>query len=411
MKCLFARPSVQLKESDPKHSLLWQIWVATTCRLLLNTARRFAYPFAPALSRGLQVSLADITSLIAVNQFSGLFGLFGGPLSDRLGYRRMILIGMALMGAGMLLVWVLPIYATVLIGLLCAGLGKSIFDPAIQAYTGQHVPFAQRGRMIGILEFSWAGSALLGIPLVGLLIDHRGWQAPFWFLGILGLSGMWALAWLIPKNAANLESGRQAAGLRLAWGQLLKRRQAMGLLAFGFWASLGNDQLFVVYGAWMEQGFHTSIAVLGLGTGILGAAELCGESLTVWIGDRVGLKRAIIAGSILASAGYVLLPVIGSKLLYAWGGLFFIFLNFEFSMVCSISLSTEALPELRATMMAAFYAAAGIGRVAGAFAGGLIWLWGGMGYIGAFSALANITAVICLIWGMAGKKEMSSKIL
>jgi len=61
------------------------------CRLLLNTARRFAYPFAPALSRGLGVSLTAFTSIIAVNQATTLLGMFFGPLADRLGYRLMML--------------------------------------------------------------------------------------------------------------------------------------------------------------------------------------------------------------------------------------------------------------------------------------------------------------------------------
>jgi predicted MFS family arabinose efflux permease len=396
------------KNKNRKKRLLWQIWAATACRLLLNTARRFAYPFAPALSRGLQVSLVDVTSLIAINQFTGLFGLLGGPLSDRWGYRRMVLAGMTCMAVGMLLVAVLPGYATVLIALLCAGLGKSIYDPAIQAYAGQQVPFAQRGRMIGILEVSWAGSALLGIPLIGLLIQHQGWSSPFWLLGISGLAGISLLAWLIPKPQAAAGTQGRPANLRIAWGRLFKQREAAGLLGFGFWVSFGNDQLFVVYGAWMEQAFQTPIAMLGLGTAILGVAELCGEGLTAWIGDRMGLKRAIIVGSILCTAGYLLMPFTGSSLWLAWGGLFFIFLNFEFSMVSCISLSTEAIPDLRATMMAGFYAAAGIGRVAGAFLGGLIWLHGGIDWIGACSAMANIAALLCLLWGLKGFKSLAS---
>ena len=39
----------------PAQRLAWKIGAATLSRLSLNTARRFAYPFAPALSRGLGV--------------------------------------------------------------------------------------------------------------------------------------------------------------------------------------------------------------------------------------------------------------------------------------------------------------------------------------------------------------------
>ena len=70
------------------------VGVATLFRLVLNTARRFAYPFAPALSRGLGVPLTAITSIIAINQSTAVLGMFFGPLADRLGYRLLMLAGL-----------------------------------------------------------------------------------------------------------------------------------------------------------------------------------------------------------------------------------------------------------------------------------------------------------------------------
>ena len=66
--------------------LIWQVGLVTLCRLVFNTARRFAYPFAPVLSRGLGVPLTAITSVIAVNQSTAVIGMFFGPLADRLDY-------------------------------------------------------------------------------------------------------------------------------------------------------------------------------------------------------------------------------------------------------------------------------------------------------------------------------------
>ncbi len=161
----------------------------TFCRLLLNTTRRFAYPFAPALSRGLGVPLTAVTSLIAANQITGILALLFGPLGDRWGYRIMLLAGLGLLAVGMLAGSFLPYYGMILVALFLAGLGKSIFDPAIQAYVGERVPYERRGMIIGIMEMAWAGSSLVGIPLVGLLIDRLGWRAPFFVLGGLGLLG------------------------------------------------------------------------------------------------------------------------------------------------------------------------------------------------------------------------------
>ncbi len=159
--------------------LAWKVCVATLCRLALNTARRFAYPFAPALSRGMGVPLTAVTSIIAVNQSTAILGMFFGPLADRLGYRLMMLAGLGMLVLGMFAGGFLPFYGVVLAAFFLAGLGKSVFDPAIQAYISQRVPFHRRGLFIGLIEFSWAGSTLVGIPLIGLLIEYMGWRAPF----------------------------------------------------------------------------------------------------------------------------------------------------------------------------------------------------------------------------------------
>ena len=79
-------------------------------------------------------------------------------------------------------------------------------------------------------------------------------------------------------------------------------------------------------------------------------------------------------------------------------GVFFIFLSFEFTMVTSFSLSTEIMPERRATMMAGFYATAGIGRMIGVLTGGFFWEVGGIIAVSWLSAAATLLALLALIW-------------
>jgi predicted MFS family arabinose efflux permease len=86
--------------------------------------------------------------------------------------------------------------------------------------------------------------------------------------------------------------------------------------------------------------------------------------------------------------------------------LFFIFLTFEFTIVSALSLCTELLPGLRATMMSGFLAAAGIGRVIGALMGGPIWLGGGIRMTGAVSAVMSGLGIACLMWGLKDWQRM-----
>jgi predicted MFS family arabinose efflux permease len=337
-----------------------------------------------------------------VNQATAVLGLFFGPIADRLGYRLMMLGGMALLVAGMFAGGLFPSYGVVLIALFLAGLGKSIFDPALQAYISERVPFHRRGLVIGLLEFSWAGSTLLGIPLIAVLIDRLGWRAPFFVMGGLGILGILALRTLIEKAAQSKAHGQSLPVFRGAWQHLLRERAALGALSFAFWISVANDNLFVVYGAWLEKQFNLSIVALGLGTAVIGIAELAGESMTAALADRLGLKRALTGGLAACLICYGILPFLGQTLGMALTGLFFLFLTFEFTIVTSLSLFTELLPTSRATMMASYLASAGVGRVLGALIGGPVWLAGGIYATALVSTALSALAMASVIWGLWG---------
>jgi len=390
------------KSYSLQRKTILQLGAATLARLIINTSRRFVYPFASALSRGLGVPLTAITSLIAVNQVTGVLSPVFGPLGDRWGYRVMMLAGLTMLTGGMLAGGLLPAYGVVLLALFLAGLGKSIFDPALHAYVGERVPYQRRGLAIGMLEFAWAGSALVGLPLVGLLMERLGWRAPFFVLGGLGLLSLVALAVLIPGDGRQQHRTEGLPSFRQAWRRLSRERAALGALGFGLLISAANDNLFVVYGLWLESAFGLSVAVLGAATTVIGVAELLGEGLTASIADQLGLKRAIIAGSMLSALSYVLLPLMGRTLPLALMGLFITFLTFEFTIVTAISLFTEILPAARATMMSSNVATISIGRVIGTLVGGPVWLAGGMLATGIVSAAVSGLALVVLLWGLRG---------
>lgn len=179
-------------------------------------------------------------------------------------------------------------------------------------------------------------------------------------------------------------------------------RHALGMLIFGFWISVGNDSLFVAYGAWFEEAFLVSLTTLGLSTMAIGAAELTGETMTAFLSDWLGLRKALIIGATLACIAYVLLPIIGVSLSTAMFGMFLVFGVFEFTMVTSFSLCTEIIPGARATMLACYYAVSGIGRMLGVLIGGILWNGAGIHGVAWTSAGLMFLAVLALFWGLHG---------
>ncbi len=346
------------------------------------------------------IPLTAVAPLIAVNQATAILGVGLGPFADRFGYRRMLISGMAMLALGMLAASLWPGYYTVMAALFLAGLGKCVFDPAIQAYVSRKVDYKRRGMAIGFLETSWAGSTLIGIPIMAVLISQMDWRAPFYALGGLGLVGTMALIIIFPKNGRPKAAASESRPVWQAWPHLVKNRRAVGVLGYAFLVSVANDNLFVVYGAWLEQSFQLSIFLLGIGTAIIGMAELCGEGLTVLISDRIGLRRSVSIGLVLTIVCYGLIPLCSQNLPVALGGVFLLFLVFEFAIVTSMSLCTEILPNYRATMMSAFFAAAGAGRVVGALLGGYFWMAGGIWLTGLVSAGITLMAFLSLFIGL-----------
>jgi DHA1 family inner membrane transport protein len=194
----------------------------------------------------------------------------------------------------------------------------------------------------------------------------------------------------------------QLQRFRKSWQVLLGQKPVLAALAIGFLFSASNDNLFIVYGAWLEKAFGLSIISLGMGTAIIGMAEFSGELITAAISDRMGLRRSVIIGFCLTAAGYLSLALFNQSLWFSYVQLFLIFITFEFTIVAFLTLCTELAPGLRATMMSAFLAAAGIGRFTGTLIGIPLWNLGGIAAVGTVSAIICLACVGVMVWGVKG---------
>lgn len=359
----------------------------------MNTGIRVIYPFVPALARGLGVGTADITRLITFRNATGFLSPFFGPLSENYG-RRIVLAGtMILFAVASLIIVAWPNYRVLGVTLVLIGLSKIIYDPAMQAHVGDVVPYAQRGRAIAITEYSWALALLIGAPAVGFAVQEWGWQAPFLWLGLLGLASVILLLWAIPRTRVR----QRIKATHDSWLHFLRKHPAV-IFAIIYMAllTLANEMLFIVFGSWMEKSFQLSLAGLGIAAAVIGGAELAGETIAGWSVDRFGKRPVIIITGFGNAALYLLLPFSAGSLPLALFMLFFTFLCFEITVVGGMPLMTELVPSARAVVMSLIVAAAALGRTLGAFLGVLVWDWAGFRISGLIWALLMALAVTIL---------------
>ncbi|OGO61986.1 MAG: hypothetical protein A2032_00085 [Chloroflexi bacterium RBG_19FT_COMBO_49_13] len=345
-----------------KRTLNFQISAFVFVRLAYNTMYRMIYPFLSYFAKGMGVDLRTISYAITVRSLMGLISPFLASVADSRGRKTGMLIGTIIYTGAMCLIVLWPTFTAFFIALSLSFIGYLIFVPSLQAYLGDQVPYEKRGRVLGITEFAWSISAIVGLPLVGLIIARHGWLAPFPLLALLGAMAFIILAWMLPKDPTPQEGN---SGFWVNLRKVFSYPPAIAALVMAALYTAANETITLVYGVWVEQAFALSIASLWATALAIGVVEFGGEVLVTTFTDKIGKRRALALGIIGNCLAALELLFFGRWLVGAMVGLFLFYLTFEFTMVSGIPLMTEILPSARATMMAAHLALIALGRSIG----------------------------------------------
>jgi len=351
-----------LNKPELKHTINFQVTVFVLVRLVYNTMFRMIYPFLSYFAKGFGVDLRTISYAITARSLMGLIGPFLASVADSRGRKAGMLIGAIVYTGAISLIVIWPTFTTFFIALSLAFIGYLIFVPSMQAYLGDRVPYEKRGRVLGITEFAWSLSAIIGVPLVGFIISRYGWLAPFPLLALLGALSFIILAWMLPKDSTPQEG---QAGF---WNNLRKvfsYPPAIAALVMAALYTAANETVTLVYGIWVEQAFALSIASLAAIALAIGISEFGGEVLVTMFTDKIGKRKALAMGILGNCLAALVLIIFGRWLVGAMLSLFLFYLTYEFTIVSGIPLMTEILPSARATMMAAHMALIALGRSIG----------------------------------------------
>jgi EmrB/QacA subfamily drug resistance transporter len=181
----------------------------------------------PAVQTGFHSSLAAVQWV--VNGYMLTLAsciLLGGAAGDRLGQRRVFLLGLYGFAGASTLCALAPSVAWLIGARLLQGLTAAFLTPTSLAIIGLAFSGAERARVIG----TWAGAAALttalGPPLGGWLVDTIGWRAVFFVnLPLAALAVVFALR--TPPDRSR--SGKQKLDLAGAVLAIL----TLGLCCYG----------------------------------------------------------------------------------------------------------------------------------------------------------------------------------
>ena len=387
-----------LPAAEPDISVNRLIVIGLITRLVTDTAVQFFFPFLPVIAEGLRTSPVTAGRLVSLRSAMGLLSPAFGYQAYLRGYRTVMRFGLLLAAIGYLIVGLSSSIWLAALGMVLGGLGTFSFVPILQAYLSAKLPFNRRARGLGTLEYAWALAGIVGLYLVGLLIDATSWRVPLFVL-----SGLLVLAFVgYGRLPATKQTAKpKVAPTRFSWHSITtffdlgaNRRSAYAALLMVSLTMMAAMNVFISYGTWLEREYGLGPAELGTAALILGVADLLGSVLISLIGDKVGLRRAIFIGTLLSLVGYGLLPVLNRGIFVAGVGLALARFAFEFTFVGQIALVSEQAPAYRSKIMTLSAAAA----LLGSSTAGLIgpWVYERFGVLG-LSVVSTGIVAFCLL--------------
>ncbi len=339
-----------------------QIGLFTLTRIALSTNIRMVYPFLPVFARGLGIEPTALALAFSVRSFLGILGPFLASIADTHDRKTGILLGMGLFTVGSGVVGMWPTLWSFILGTSLVIIGNGVFIPSVNAYLGDRIPYEKRGRVIAILETNWALSFILGIPVVRFLIESYSWVTPFVLFTGIGL--LFFILFLAILPAQHIPATDDNKIWKNLW-RIARTWPALAGMLVGILATGANEMVNLVFGLWIEDQVGLNIAALTTASVVIGVSELGGEVLTGLFLDVIGKRRMIWIFLGVNSLAALLLPLTGGALGWSMAGLGLFFISFEITLVGTLTMMSEVMPDARATVIAATVAGFSLGRLLG----------------------------------------------
>jgi MFS family permease len=235
----------------------------------------------------------------------GFAQLAAGLLTDRVGSRRLMLVGLGLGAVGSATFAVTEAYPVAILARLLMGVaGGCLYTPTI-AYTFAAFPHALRGRAMGFAETGVGAGQIISLLGLPALFTAIGLTPAFLALPVaalaLGLAVSLGLPDIPPSPRATRGSIRGLCAERDFW---------LLVVGFAFVGMLAQVAVLSWMPTYLRQVHGYGVVSAGVSTGIVVTGLMLFSPLFGILSDRLTARRPVmLVGCLLALAGFVILLV------------------------------------------------------------------------------------------------------
>lgn len=284
-----------MKEREPARPLLivFALWLLV---FSASSQTMVIAPILPLIRTELGIADAWLGTLVTVYSLMvGIMAVISGPISDRVGRRRILLLGAGAMTCALALHAFVDSYFEFLVVRVFAGAAGGVLSGAAVSYVGDYFPYKRRGWATGWVMSGSAVGLIIGIPVGVLMAGEYGFRSPFYFFGVMMALTFLLVYTRVPQPPVKRRRSRLNLARAVAGYAVMLRRPEIAFAALAFFTVSLGVSLFVVYfPTWLEA-FHEAtpeqIASLFL---VAGVANVIAGPQAGKLSDRIGRKVMVI---------------------------------------------------------------------------------------------------------------------
>lgn len=278
----------------PVLAALWLTVFSVTSQFLIIA------PILPRIAEQMGVAPGKLGVLVSGYAAAvGVVALCAGPISDRVGRRRMLLAGTAGMSVALALHALAFSSATLVAVRVLAGAAGGMLTGAAISYVGDYFPYERRGWAAGWVMSGMATGQILGIPIGALIAERSGFR-PAFLLFAASLAGSFLLVYrFLPQpQVPRSDHALDLRGYLHHYRELLAAPAVRAAASVYFAVSLGSSLYTLYLPTWLERARGVTPTQVALVFSIGGVAMVLVAPRVGGLSDRIGRRRVIVAASV-----------------------------------------------------------------------------------------------------------------
>jgi DHA1 family inner membrane transport protein len=354
-------------------------------------------PFLPfiAEAHGVSVSLlGQIPALMLL--LSALLGMVIGPVADRSGYRRTLLLCLLAVVASSLSTGLAGTLSVLILAALFGAIGRAAVMPVAQATAANlFAENTERRRAISRIQSGAPLAATLGIPLLTTIAIALQWRGAFIILSSLALAVAFILQRILGRDEVGPSREVSLRSILSAYRPIFRHQTTLFLIIAACVENIGVNSMWTYYGAFYVQHYGFSTAQVGFVSLAAGLGVLVGQTAA---GGRLGGRPWLLfiagctgAGSLIGLSLILPLPAIAAITVMAAG-----WLMHGMVMVSTVVLLVDRSPAGRAVMLTLNGSAMSFGMALGAGLGGIALAEAGYFALGVLTAALPLVSVLLI---------------